>query len=266
MKNSSFLIDLTKCTGCRGCQVACKQWNELPSEKTVNTGSYQNPSLLSSKTFTLIKFDEFEKQGKLNWFFTKVGCMHCEQPACVSVCPVGAFTKTETGAVVYNKKICIGCRYCMIACPFRIPTFEWQKAFPLIKKCTFCFDRLSDSKVPACARVCPTGAISFNSRDEMIKKARDLISKYPDRYNPHIYGEKEVGGTAVMMLAPKNIDFSELGLPKLAERPLPSWTWNALKFVPSQIVIVSAAMGFFYWLTKRKKGNKQASKEVNNDE
>ncbi|MBM4311977.1 MAG: 4Fe-4S dicluster domain-containing protein [Deltaproteobacteria bacterium] len=265
MKNSSFLIDLTKCTGCRSCQVACKQWNELQSEDTANTGTYQNPGLLSDKTWTLIKFNEIEKQDSVHWFFTKVGCMHCEQPACASVCPVGAFTKTETGAVVYNGKVCIGCRYCMIACPFRIPTYEWKKAFPLVKKCTFCFDRQSESQVPACARACPTGAISFNTREEMIKKAKGLISKYPDRYNPHIYGEKEVGGTAVLLLAPITADFSELGFPKLSERPLPTWTWNALRFVPAQIVVVSAAMGFFYWLTKRKTKKKDASKEVRND-
>jgi formate dehydrogenase iron-sulfur subunit len=266
MKNSSFLIDFTKCTGCRSCQVACKQWNELQSEKTVNTGSHQNPPLLSSKTWTLINFTEQEKQDGVNWFFTKIGCMHCEQAACVSVCPVGALKKTESGAVVYNDKVCIGCRYCMIACPFRIPTFEWHKAFPYIKKCTFCYDRQSEGNVPACARACPTGAISFNSRDEMIAKGNDLIRNHPERYNPHLYGEKEVGGTAVMMLAPKNVAFAELGFPKLTERPLPSWTWNALRFVPAQIVVVSAAMSFFYWLTKRKMGNKDASKEVHNDE
>ncbi len=265
MKNSSFLIDLTKCTGCRSCQVACKQWNELPAERTVNTGSYQNPLLLSSQTWTLIKFDEFEKQGEMHWLFTKIGCMHCEQPACVSICPVGALQKTESGAVIYNKNVCIGCRYCMIACPFHIPTFEWKKAFPFIKKCTFCFDRLAEGQKPACACACPTGAITFGTRNDMINKGHGLINKRSNTYNPHLYGEKEVGGTAVMVLAPRDVAFSDLGFPKLSERPLPTWTWNALKFVPSQIVLVSAAMAFFYWLTKRKMKKKDADKEVQHD-
>jgi formate dehydrogenase iron-sulfur subunit len=265
MKNSSFLIDLTKCTGCRGCQVACKNWNELQSEKTVNYGSHQNPKLLSSKTWTLIKFKEHETRDRVDWFFTKIGCMHCNEAACVSVCPVGAFKKTESGAVIYNEKVCIGCRYCMIACPFRIPTFEWHKAFPYIKKCTFCFDRQSESQVPACASACPTGAITFGERNENIKKAHGLIKDQPQKYNPHLYGEKEVGGTAVMMLAPQGVSFKELGFPELDERPLPTWTWNALKFVPSQIVVVSAAMAFFYWLTKRKMKKKDDNKEVRHD-
>ncbi len=264
-KNSSFLIDITKCIGCRSCQVACKRWNQLEAEKTHNTGGHQNPPLLSAHTWTLIRFKEFEKKEKLHWCFTKVGCMHCEQPACASVCPVGAFTKTETGAVVYNDKVCIGCRYCMIACPFRIPTYEWKKAFPFVKKCTFCFDRQTEGTRPACASACPTGAIAFGTRTEMAKKAHELLKNNPEKYNPHLYGEKEVGGTAVMYLAPKGVEFKELGLPELAERPLPTWTWNALRFVPSQIVVVSAAMAFFYWLTKRKTKKKDVNKEVRHD-
>jgi len=265
MRNCSFLIDITKCIGCRACQVACKQWNELAAEKTTNTGSYQNPPVLSAKTWTLIKFHEIEKQGNIDWIFTKVGCMHCEEPACASVCPVGALEKTESGAVIYHEKTCIGCRYCMMACPFRIPTYEWDKAFPYIRKCTFCFDRLSEGEIPACAKACPTGAICFGNRNEMIKKGKKLIASQPDRYNPHIYGEKEVGGTAVMYLAPKGVTFSELGFPELGERSLPSWTWNALRFVPAQIVVVGALMSTFYWFTKRRAG-KNNKKEGNHDE
>lgn len=265
MKNSSFLIDITKCIGCRSCHVACKQWNELESEKTVNTGSLQNPDILSARTWTLIRFDEFDQKDGIRWFFTKIGCLHCKEAACVSVCPVGAFEKTETGAVIYHDRLCIGCRYCMIACPFRIPTFEWDKPFPFIKKCTFCFDLQSQGKQTACSKACPTGAITFDNRDKMIQKGRELIRNNPDKYNPHIYGEKEVGGTAVLVLGPKDIKFTELGFPKLGERPLPTWTWNALKWVPAQIVVVSAAMAFFHWLTKRKEEKKAAKKEVKHD-
>ena len=263
MDHASFLIDTTKCTGCRGCQVACKQWNQLPGEKTINRGSHQNPPILSAKTWTLIRFDEFEKESGVNWFFTKIGCLHCEKPACVSVCPVGALKKTETGAVIYHGEKCIGCRYCMMACPFRIPTFEWDKAFPYIHKCTFCHDRQLEGVMPACAQSCPTGAIRFGDRNTLIQEGKKRIAAKPAHYNPHLYGEKEVGGTAVMYLASKEVSFAALGFPVLGERALPTWTYNALKFVPAQIVVVSALMAGFYWLTKRKmKGER---KEVQHD-
>ncbi|MFZ5518941.1 MAG: 4Fe-4S dicluster domain-containing protein [Candidatus Zhuqueibacterota bacterium] len=266
MKHVSFLIDITKCIGCRSCQVACKQWNQLPGESTVNSGTHQNPPALSAKTWTLITFNEFEKEDGVNWFFTKIGCMHCEQPGCASVCPVGALEKTETGAVIYHDNKCIGCRYCMMGCPFRIPTFEWDKAFPYIRKCTFCFDRLSEGEMPACAKACPTGAILFGDRDELIQTGKSRIQSKSDKYNPHVYGEKEVGGTSVLYLAPKEVDFASLGFPVLGERALPTWTHNALKFVPSQIVVVGALMSAFYWLTKRKQKNRAEQKEVNHAE
>jgi formate dehydrogenase iron-sulfur subunit len=136
-----MLIDETRCTGCRACQVACKQWNDLPGEQTTNHGSYQNPSNLSAKTWSLIEFHEIEEGNAVGFYFIKRACMHCQHPACVSVCPVGALTKTANGPVVYDDTKCIGCRYCMAACPFGVPTFQWDTGLlgqPVVRKCTFC--------------------------------------------------------------------------------------------------------------------------------
>ncbi len=157
------LIDVTKCTGCRGCQVACKQWNGLPAEKTMYTGSLQNPKDLSYNTWTLIRFDEVEKKGKMNWLMRHDACMHCDWPACAKACPSpGALTKTDEGAVVHDPKYCIGCKACIAACPFDIPRYseEQQK----IAKCTLCYDRITDGKQPACVTSCPTGCLTFGTQ------------------------------------------------------------------------------------------------------
>ena len=158
------LVDMTKCIGCRACQVACKQWNELPAERTVffsGNGGYQNPPNLSADTFSLVGFTEVGDGDNLKWVFSKRQCMHCLDPACHSACPVEAFEVTEEGGIVYHPEKCMGCRYCMMACPFGIPTFEWEKTIPYIRKCTFCYHRLARGKVPACVEVCPTSARLF---------------------------------------------------------------------------------------------------------
>ena len=131
-RDGTFLIDLTKCTGCRACQVACKQWNQLPAEHTefFSGQGYQNPPAMSEYTFTRIKFRDYQKNGQNEFAFYKEMCMHCNEPACASVCPVGAFEKTVEGPVFYKDNRCIGCRFCMIACPFGVPKYEWSKALP----------------------------------------------------------------------------------------------------------------------------------------
>ena len=131
-KNRTFLIDLTRCTGCRACQVACKQWNQLEAEKTTffSGEGYENPRATSERTLTTIRFRDYPRHGENEFAFYKEMCMHCNEPACVSVCPVSAFTKTPEGMVVYNSERCIGCRFCMIACPFGIPKYEWSKVLP----------------------------------------------------------------------------------------------------------------------------------------
>lgn len=246
----AMLIDASKCMGCRGCQVACKQWNDLPAEKTHNWGSYQNPPYLSAKTWTLIQFNEVEEGGKLHWAFLKQQCMHCLHPACVSACPVSALQKMEDGPVIYDAKRCIGCRYCMMACPFGVPKFEWEKPLPLIRKCTFCADRLAEGLQPACAKTCPSGAITFGERDSLIAEAESRIRNNPDKYVNHIYGKEEVGGTSVLYIS--NIPFEKLGLPTLGTEPVTAWSETAMVATPGVIVAAVAALSGIYWLTKRR--------------
>lgn len=186
------LIDVTKCTGCRGCQVACKQWNDLAAEKTLYTGSLQNPDDLSYNTWTLIRFDEVEQNGKMNWLLRHDACMHCDWPACVKACPSpGALVKTDEGPVVHNTKFCIGCKSCIVACPFDIPRYSKEKEN--IAKCTLCYDRITDGKNPACVTACPTGCLTFGTKEEMLDKAAKRAEKiggfiYPNnpKYETHV--------------------------------------------------------------------------------
>ena len=198
----TFLIDLTRCTGCRGCQVACKQWNQLEAEKTTffSGQGYQNPPAMSQYTFTMIKFRDYEKNGQNEFAFYKEMCMHCNDPACVSVCPVFALHKSPEGPVFYDDKRCIGCRFCMVACPFGVPKYEWNKAFPLVRKCTGCYSRVKEGMIPACAKTCPS-AIRYGSRKEMIAEAKRRMAARPEVYFNKIYGLEEAGGTSVLYLS-----------------------------------------------------------------
>ena len=250
-KNQAFLIDMTKCTGCRGCQVACKQWNQLEAEETefFSGEGYQNPPAMSEYTFTRIKFRDFQKNGQNEFAFYKEMCMHCNDPACASVCPVGAFEKTAEGPVIYKADRCIGCRFCMIACPFGVPKYEWSKGLPLVKKCTGCYSRLKEGLQPACATACPT-AISYGPRDEMIKLAQTRLARYPDRYINKVYGKEEAGGTTVIYLT--SIPFDELGFKPVTLRPLPEYTWSALRMVPAAFLTVGGGLSALSWITHRR--------------
>lgn len=262
-KTKTFLIDTTKCTGCRGCQVACKQWNQLKAEETTFfTGEgYQNPPAMSEYTFTRVKFRDYEKQGQNEFAFYKEMCMHCNDPACASVCPVGAFRKTAEGPVVYDDKRCIGCRFCMIGCPFGVPKYEWSKAFPLVKKCTGCFSRVNAGLEPACATACPT-AITYGPRREMLAEAHRRIQGRPERYYPVVYGEKEAGGTNVLYLTHQPLD--ELGFKKVTQRPLPSYTWQALRLVPGIFLTVGGTLSAVSWFQHRKEKVKEGSGKTGN--
>jgi len=185
MGRKALLITPDLCIGCRACQVACKSWNGLPAEKTKNNGTHENPPDLSGNTYNRIRFIEKSIDGEVKWLFVRQSCMHCGEPACVSVCPVGAIQKDlDTGIVFYDKNVCIGCQACRSACPFDIPRYDKKGK---ISKCHMCIDRVKAGLVPACAKTCPTGAIKFGERDELIAKAKAEGYKI-------IYGEKELGG------------------------------------------------------------------------
>ncbi|SHJ08067.1 Fe-S-cluster-containing dehydrogenase component [Malonomonas rubra DSM 5091] len=212
-----MLNDSTRCIGCKACQVACKTENKLPAETTLGDDKqfgqaiYDSPRELSEHTYTLIKAHQDAETNETT--FVKQQCMHCVDPACQSACIVGALTKEADGSVKYDAGLCMGCRYCMVACPFSVPQFEWFKAIPSIKKCTLCSEsRLSKGQPTACSSACPAGAIVFGKRTDLIKLARKRIEQNPEQYLDHIYGEKEVGGTNVLYLTKPKVAFASLGL------------------------------------------------------
>lgn len=248
-----ILIDTTKCMGCRGCQVACKQWQGLEAEKTTFFGGagYQNPPALSADTFTLISFTETEDKDGLHWTFAKRGCMHCDDPACVSVCPVGALTKEANGAVVYDADKCFGCRYCMMACPWSVPRYQWDSPVPFVRKCNLCNDRQQLGKAPACVGGCPTDALQFGRREDLLNEARARIAKNPDRYVDHIYGEKEAGGTGVMYLSA--IPFAKLGFPEVAHHKMSQDAERVMMVLPWWVGGLGAVLTGTYALTERRK-------------
>jgi len=250
----AMLFDAHLCTGCRGCQVACKQWNDLPATETKNTGSYQNPPRLTAETWLVMKFKEVEQGDKVKFVFGRHACMHCEHPACASACPLEALHKTKDGPVLYNADRCFGCRYCMLACPFEIPTFEWDQgivAGPWIRKCTFCSDRLGAGREPACAQTCPTGALKYGQRDELIAYAEERIQKYPDVYIQHVYGKHEAGGTHVLYIS--HVPFEHLGLPtNLGDKPVPARAEDAMFATPIAAAGLIVGLTGFYWIAKRR--------------
>jgi len=185
------VIDTSKCVGCKGCQVACKQWNQLPAVETEFTGSYENPADFTPETWCRVKFNEYENGDNINWYFSFYSCMHCTEAACIDICPVDAIVRADNGAVRIHQETCIACGACTGACPFDVPRVA-EKAF----KCTFCADRVDNGLIPACAKTCPTGAISFGDADEKLAEAEARVSQLQDmgHANAQIYGKDELGG------------------------------------------------------------------------
>jgi len=214
------LSDLTYCIGCRRCEWACNEANDLPNQPLdsfSDTSVFENMRRPTSEKYTVV--NSYPEKGINGGNLTvKVQCMHCEHPACASACIVGALTKDPNGPVNYNPDICIGCRYCMIACPFQIPAYEYEKVLtPQVRKCTLCFDRtIKNGQLPACVEVCPTEAILFGHRNDLLEVASERIRTHPDRYVNHIYGEQEVGGTSWMYLS--NQPFTDIGFPELGDK------------------------------------------------
>ena len=218
------LIDTTKCTACRGCQVACKQWNEMPGLKTKQWGSYQNPPDLQWNTWTLIRFQEYvNDQGAFKWLFRKDGCMHGTDAACVKVCPSGALHHTEYGTVGINHERCIGCKECVSACPFDIPRYD--AATDKVYKCDLCVGRIRSDQQPACVKSCPTGALTIGGKDAMIRKAYARVKELGGTAN--VYGDKFVDGTHVLYVLDEKPEIYEK-LPKDPSVPLSVIVWKDL--------------------------------------
>ncbi len=263
------LIDLTVCIGCRKCEWACNDVNKLPNKPIAE---FEDKSVFNEKrrthahTFTVVNRFNNSKNPERP-IYVKKQCMHCNEPACLSVCPLSAFTKKPEGAVVYNPSICFGCRYCMAACPFNIPAYQYDDAFtPEVTKCTFCFDRIrKENGVPACVQICPVEALIFGKRSELIDLAHDKIRNNPSRYINHVYGEQEVGGTSWMYLSP--VPFEEVGFKTdLGTTPIPQLSRGYLSTVSVLMVTLPALCLGFYSFTKRREEIAQLESQTRREE
>lgn len=265
------LVDLTNCIGCRYCERACRQANGIdpgPIE------AYDDPSVFEMRrrpgtdAFTVVNAWEVpDRPGRP--VYAKINCMHCNHASCVSACIVGALRKKDQGAVTYDAWKCIGCRYCMIACPFQLPAYEYDKVLnPSVRKCQFCFhERTSKGELPACMEACPRQVMTYGRRSELLEMAHRQIADHPGRYVDHVYGEHEVGGTSWMYLSP--VPFEQVGFPKVSSAAPPVLTeaiqHGVFKYGIAPVGIYSF-LATMYWWTGRRQKMQVASRVVESDE
>lgn len=262
------LVDTTVCIGCRRCEWACKEWNKLPnqlslSEYEKDKSVFEKIRRTNEDTYTVVnRFENPLDSSKP--IYVKKQCMHCIEPGCASSCFVKAFTKNPEGAVTYDASLCVGCRYCMAACPFDIPAYQYYDPWtPEVTKCTFCFDRIvKEGGIPACVSVCPVETMTFGKRSDLIQLAHRKIIDHPGRYVNHIYGEKEVGGVSWMYLSA--VPFDKIGFrTDLGGAPIPSLSKPFLSLVsPVFIVIPALAMGIYSFKRRRDVLEQQACKQA----
>jgi Fe-S-cluster-containing dehydrogenase component len=211
-----LLFDTTLCIGCKSCVVACREANGLEVDPGWSGGLYQAPVDLNERTKNIIKLYDDGSQRS----YMKMQCMHCVDPACANACMLGAYKKREYGIVTYDVDLCIGCRYCQVACPYGVPKFEWSKVAPKMVKCELCNHRIAEGRIPACAEVCPRGAVIYGKRADLLREAKDRLAQDPGKYIPKVYGETDGGGTQVLYLS--HVPFEKLGLPALTETSTPT--------------------------------------------
>jgi len=257
------LIDISKCIGCKACQVACMEWNDLRGDVGTNVGVYDNPSDLTENAWTVMRFAEVEvEQGKLEWLIRKDGCMHCADPGCLKACPApGAIVQYSNGIVDFHEENCIGCGYCITGCPFNVPRLSKKdgKAY----KCTLCSDRVSVGLEPACVKTCPTGAIVFGAKEDMFEHAEERIVDLKERgyKNAGLYDPAGVGGTHVMYVL-QHADKPELysGLPNNPSiSPLVSVWKGVTKPLATAVMALVAFAGLFHFVAK---GPNEVSREI----
>lgn len=265
------LVDTTLCIGCRRCEWACNEWNKNPNRpiKAFEDKSvFEKKRRMHADTFTVVNRFISPKDGKP--IYVKKQCMHCEVPGCESACFVKAFKKTTEAAVIYNKGTCVGCRYCMIVCPFDVPAFEYYEPLnPQVTKCTFCYDRISkEGGIPACVEICPAETLRFGKRSDLINLAHERIINNPRKYFDHVYGEHEVGGTSWLYLS--SVPFEEIGFrTDLGRKMIPELGKTFLTAV--SVVLVSwpaIFMGFHAFSKireKRAKGKTTSSEKKGED-
>lgn len=237
----AILYDSTRCVGCQECIRGC----------ATNAGCEEAPTgpdpQLSPVALTVLK----RKETSAGPAFVKVQCMHCVDPACVSACMLGAMHQNADGSVAWNGDLCVGCRYCQIACPFTLPRFEWDTALPELKKCDLCVDRRAEGQLPACVDRCRMGALAFGPREAVLEEAHRRIDERPERYNPHVYGEEENGGTGVLYLAKAGVSFAEMGLPSLPDRSPAAYGESVHHTVYKWFLAPLALLGVFVTRVRR---------------
>ncbi|OGU76602.1 MAG: hypothetical protein A2V93_00635 [Ignavibacteria bacterium RBG_16_34_14] len=244
---SGVLVDTTRCIGCRSCEVACSKEHDLYVPDIKNDSALESLRTTSEKQWTVVNRFETEK-GEV---FVKRQCLHCWQPACTAACLTNAMYKTKEGPVTWDGDKCMGCRYCMVSCPFDIPKFEYNEWNPKIQKCNMCFERLQQGKKPACVEACPTDALMFGSKRQLMEVARHRVYNYPDKYVHKIYGEHDVGGTGWLYLSA--IPFEQIGFSTdLGTTPYPEYTKEFLFSVPLVLFSIPAFLLGLNLLTNRK--------------
>jgi formate dehydrogenase iron-sulfur subunit len=230
----AILFDSNWCAGCGACEEACAEQNGLPVDAA--------PGLHADRFTTVEDHDDY---------YLRRMCMHCVEPSCASACPVGALHKTEAGPVVYEYEKCMGCRYCMVACPFSVPRYEWSSLTPRVRKCQMCPDRIAAGKPTACAEICPAEATMFGDREEMIALAQSRIDDDPDAYSPHIYGLEEAGGTCVLVIGSREMMEASFD-PRVPDEALPEKTWVVLSRIPTAVGVAGVGLVGLNWVIRRR--------------
>jgi len=249
----SILIDITRCIGCERCVEACIESKGIDERLAMKDRAVTRDGLSAHRLTSVLKVDEGH--------FAKKSCMHCVEPSCVSACLVGGITKSKEGPVIYDPEKCIGCRYCMLACPFHIPRYEWEKPIPYMQKCDMCFQRLVKGEKPACVDSCPNNVLQFGQREELLRIARDRIANNPNRYIDRIWGEHEFGGTGVMYIS--DVDLNALGYPQSETESIPELTEPLISKTPLIGLSVMGSILGLNWIIRRRdklmKENKQGN-------
>ena len=247
----SILVDVTKCIACEKCVMACVERNRLDPDKAELDRAITGDGLSANRLSTILEVSD----GR----FARKSCLHCLEPSCVSACLVGGLTKSPEGPVIYDPDKCIGCRYCMLACPFHIPKYQWDKTKPFMVKCDLCHDRLLNNRLPACVEACPQGVLEFGTRDHLLKVAKKRIRENPGVYINHIWGEKEFGGTSVMYIS--DVDLAGIGWPRHEPTAIPRLTEPLIHKTP--LIGLSVAFGLISvnWIIKRRM---KLADEINN--
>ena len=244
IRSFAILTDVTLCIGCEECVDACKKANETGEDDAPWKWQGGAEELSSTRWTTIAR-----TQGR----YVRVHCRHCLDPACAAACPVGALYTTESGAVAYDADICMGCRYCMVACPFRMTRYEWDSPMPRVRKCILCHDAVCSGELdqPACTAACPTKATLFGEREALLAEARRRIEAAPDRYVNHIWGEHEVGGTSVFYIS--DVELTAAGWPEdLPGHAVPDLATTVLSTVPATFLTVGAGMAGIHWVIRRR--------------